>query len=214
MKKSIAVLGLGRFGQSLAENLYRQGADVLAVDNDEDVVQSFSDKCTSAVFADLTNEAEVTELGLKDMDIVIVCMSHSLAPSVMSITVAKEQGVPLVVAKTSSERMSSILRKVGADRIIDPDGESGTRVARVLLAETFMDVYELDDNMYMVEMNPKEEWLGKSLEELKLRSKLNLNVVAERGGRGLWHFIPPQKPLTKQMLLLIVVEKKNITLLQ
>ena len=130
MKKSIAVLGLGRFGKSLADHLYKMGADVLAVDSNQDLIQDFSSKCTAAVCADLENEEEVTALGLKNMDIVVIAMSHNLAASVMSITVAKDQGVPVVVAKASSERMKSILRKVGADQIIDPEEEGGARRGR------------------------------------------------------------------------------------
>ncbi|MCR4685939.1 MAG: NAD-binding protein, partial [Lachnospiraceae bacterium] len=130
MKKSVAVLGLGKYGKSLSENLYKNGADVLAVDCNEDLIDEFSDKCTSAVCANLANEEEVLALDLKEMDIVVVAMGGNLAASIMSVTVAKEQGVPVVVAKASTDRMASILLKVGADKIIDPEGEGGMRSAR------------------------------------------------------------------------------------
>lgn len=210
MKKSVAVLGLGRFGKSLAESLYNMGADVLAVDCSEEVVQSFAGKCTSAVCADLTNEEEVEALGLKNMDIVVIAVSNDLAASVVSIAVAKEQGVPVIVAKTASERMSTVLRKLGADQILDPEGEGGARWAPILLSAAVKDFYELDENMYMVEFVPKEEWVGKTLVELDLRSRMNINVVAERVDGGLWHFVFPDKPITPRTILLIVVEKQNI----
>ena len=210
MKKSVAVLGLGRFGRSISENLYNMGADVLVVDQDEKLVTEFAPKCTSAICADLTVEEEVKALGLKDMDIVIVSMADNLAASIMSIAVAKEQGVPRVVAKASSDLMSSILLKVGADKILDPEGEGGFRSARILLSSSFMDFFKIDDNMYMVEMSPKKEWLGKSLIELNLRSKSNLNVVAERNKGELWHFIDPKKPIAEESILLIVMEKKDM----
>lgn len=92
MKKSIAVLGLGKYGRSLSENLYRIGADVLAVDHNEQLVDEFAGKCTVAVCANLTNEDEVLALGLKNMDIVVTAMGDNLAASIMAITVAKEQG--------------------------------------------------------------------------------------------------------------------------
>lgn len=214
MKKSIAVLGLGRFGKSLAENLYKMGADVLAVDSSEDLIQDFSGRCTSAVCADLETEEDVIALGLNNMDIVVVDLSQNLAASVMAIAVAKEQGVPRIVAKASSERMEAILRKVGADQIYDPEGEAGQRVARVLLSSGFKEFYELDDNLYMVEMVPKDDWIGKSLSELKLRSRMDLNVVAERRKDGLWQAMSPQKRITPESVLLVVVEKKNIKMLQ
>ncbi len=214
MKKSVAVLGLGRFGKSLAENLDRLGADVLVADSNEALVQDFSGKCTSAVCADLEMEEDVTALGLNNMDVVVVDMSNNLAASVMVITVAKELGVPQIVAKASSKRMESILLKIGADRIFDPDGDAGLRSARILMSSSFKDFYELDGNMYMVEMAPKDEWLGKSLSELSLRSRFNLNVVAEKGKDGLWQPMSPQKHITPESVLLIVAEKKSINSLQ
>ena len=210
MKRSVAVLGLGKYGRSLAENLYLLGADVLAVDNNEKTVEEFADKCTSAVCANLSNEEEVNALGLKDMDIVVVATGDDLAASIMSIAVAREQGVPHVVAKSSSDRMSSILLKVGADKILDPEGDGGKRSARILLSSTFKDYFQLDDNMYMVEMIPKDEWIGKSLVELDLRSKMKLNVVAERKKGELWHFVSPKDPVEADSILLIVMEKSHM----
>ncbi len=214
MKKSIAVLGLGRFGSSLAETLYKMGADVLAVDVNEDLVQDFSEKCTSAVCADLEMEENLIELGLNNMDIVVIAMSHNLAASVMSITVAKDQGTPLVLAVASSERMKSILLKVGADQIYDPAGEAGQRSARILMYSSIKDFFKLDDNMYMVEMVPRDDWIGKSLSELQLRVRMNLNVVAVREKNGLWRLASATRLITPDVLLLIVVEKKDIKNLQ
>lgn len=210
MKKSVAVLGLGKYGRSLSENLYRLGADVLAVDCSEEVVADFADKCTSAVCANLANEEEIVALGLKNMDIVVTAMGEDLAGSILAVTVAKEQGVPLVVSKASSDRMATILKKVGADKIINPEGEGGARSARIMLSSMFKDFYELDDNMYMVEMVPREEWIGKDLIELGLRSKMNLNIVAVRESGKHWHFVDPKTPFTKNDILLVVTEKGNI----
>ena len=210
MKKSVAVLGLGKYGRSLSENLYKMGADVLAVDSDENLINEFANKCTSAVCANLANEDEVVALGLKNMDIVVVAMARNLAASIMSIAVAKEQGVPLVVAKSSSDRMTSILLKVGADKILDPEGDGGARSARILISSSFKDFFKLDDNMYMIEMEPKKEWLGKNLIELNLRKSFNLNVVAVREKGKLWQFVDPNAPFTQDSLLLIVMEKQHM----
>ena len=209
-KKSVAVLGLGRFGRSISENLYNMGADVLAVDQNEKLIAEIAPKCTSAICADLEIEEEVAALGLKDMDIVVVAMADNLSASIMSIAVAKEQGVPRVVAKASSDIMASILLKVGADKILDPEGEGGFRSARILLSSSFEDFFKIDDNMYMVEMSPQKEWIGKNLIELELRGRHNLNVVAERKKGEQWHFIDPKKLLTEDTLLLIVMEKRDM----
>ena len=209
-KKSVAVLGLGKYGRSLVENLYELGADVLAVDRNEALIQDFSDNCTSAVCANLANEEEVLALGLKGMDVVVVATGDDLAASIVSITVAKEQGVPLVVAKTSSPRMSSILLKVGADKILDPEGEGGARSAQILMSSNVKDVYPLDRNMSLVEMMPLDEWIGKSLEELDLRGNMNLNIAAVREKGGLWHHANVKNPIMPQSVLLVVAGKKDL----
>lgn len=208
MKKSIAVLGLGKYGKSLAEKLYRMGADVLIADENQDLIDEFADRCTSAICANLADEYDVASLGLKNMDVVVTAMGHNLAASIMSVAVAKEQGVPLVIAKSSSDRMSAILRKVGADKIIDPEGEGGERSARILLSSSFKDFFELDSNMYMIEMRPEEEWIGKDLIELNLRRSRGLNVVAVRGKGKNWHNVDPRSPIDKESILLVVMEKK------
>ena len=211
MKKSIAVLGLGKYGRSLCENLHKMGADVLAVDCKEEVVEEISDKCTAAVCANLANENEVAALGLKNMDIVITAMGRELAASIMCVTVAKEQGVPMVVAKTSSDRMATILKKVGADKILDPEEEGGARSAKILLSSMYKDYYELDSNMSMIEMSPRHEWIGKDLIELDLRGKLNINIVAVRKKGKPMHFVDPRKPFEEDDILLIVAEKGKMS---
>ena len=208
--KSIAVLGLGKYGKSLAEYLYDMGADVLAVDKNAELINDFSGKCTSAVCANLENEDEVTSLGLKHMDIVVTAMGSDLAASIMSVTVAKEQGVPLVIAKTSSTRMSSILRKVGADKILNPEGDGGIRSARILLSSSYKDFFEIGDGLYMIEMSPKEEWIGKNLTKLELRKTLNIIVVAMREKGKQWRSIDVKKPLSPDCSLLVVMEKKTM----
>ena len=185
------------------------GADVLAVDCNRKLIEEFGDKCTSAVCANLANEEEVASLGLKNMDMVVTAMGGDLAASILCVAVAKEQGVPIVISKASSVRMSSILKKVGADKIIDPEGEGGARSARIMLSSIFKDFYELDENMYMIEMFPKAEWIGKDLIELDLRRSMDLNVVAVRTKGKPFRFIDPNVPFTKDDILLIVTEKAN-----
>ena len=121
MAKSIAVLGLGKFGMSLVRGLNEMGADVLAVDKVEANVKEIAASCASAVCADLSNEENLLKLGLEDMDSVVIAMGESLEPSILSVAVSKELGVPMIVAKSSSKRMSSILLKVGANRVIMPE---------------------------------------------------------------------------------------------
>ncbi len=210
MKKSVAILGLGRYGISLAKSLYDMGAEVLVADKDEDLVKEMSDFSTVAVVADFENEEEIKALDLKNMDIVVCAMGRNLSASIMVVAVAKELGVPLVVAKSSSERMSSILKKVGADKVIIPEDFGGIQSARILISDTFMDYFQVDDNLSMVEIKPRESWIGKSLLELELRKKYKLNVVAVKDSHIPWSFIDPQRKLTEDTTLLVVIETSEL----
>ena len=129
MKKSIAVLGLGKYGMTLVKTLYEMGAEILAADRNEELVNEAAKYCTSSVCADLSNEENLQALGLKDMDIVVVAMAKNLEASIISVSVSKELEVPLIVAKSGSSRMSSILEKIGADRVVIPEEYAGERCA-------------------------------------------------------------------------------------
>ncbi len=209
MKKSIAVLGLGKYGLSLAQSMYDMGSDVLIVDIDEEKLKETANFSTSAICADLSNEDEVKNLGLKNLDIVVVSMSRNLAASIMSVAVAKEEGVPLIVAKSSSDRMTSILEKIGADKVIIPEEYGGRQSARILSSDTFLDYFQVDNTLSMVEMKPLEKWVGKNLIELGIRQKYNVNVVAIKEG-GHWITADPKRELRATDQLLIVAEREYL----
>lgn len=209
MTKSIAVLGLGKYGMSLAQNMYEMGADVLIVDIDEDKVKDAAEFSTSAIIADLTNEDEVAKLGLKNMDIVAVAMAGNLAASIMSVAVAKEQGVPLIVAKSSSDRMTSILKKIGANKVIIPEEYGGQQSARILASNTFLDYFQVDKHLCMVEMNPLPKWVGKDLRQLNIRKNYGVNVVAVKENEH-WKIIEPDRVMQPKDELLIVAEKVDL----
>lgn len=210
MDRSIAVLGLGEFGQSLADNLAALGADVMVADRDRELVQEYASRVTVAVCADLADEQQLSELGLGNMDTVVVAMGSSLAPSVMSVMAAKEQNVPHIMAKASSPSMASILTKVGADKVFNPEEESGLRTAQILTSSHFLELIDVDDSFCVVEMMPKKKWVGKSLVELDLRRKYNVNLIAAARAGESWRFIDPQTPIGESMRLLAAVERKDL----
>ena len=211
MKKTIAVLGLGKYGISLAKSMYDMGADVLAVDNDPDKLKDMDGYCTASVCADLTNEDEVEMLGLKNMDIVAVAMGGNLSASIMSVAVAKELQVPLIVAKSSSDRMTSILKKIGADKVIVPEEYGGEQSARILASDTFLDYFKVDENLCMVEMLPLQKWVGKNMVELNLRKNYKVNVIAYKNhNNGHWKILDPTEPLDAENELLIVLERDQL----
>jgi len=210
MSISIAVLGLGKYGRSLAESMYALGADVMVVDANENLINEFSSKSTVAVCADLGNEDEVKELGLGNMDIVCTAMGSNLAASILSVSIAKDQGVPFVIAKSGSQRMASILKKVGVDKVVDPENENGQRSARILASASVLDFFDVDGNLCMVEIKPKKKWLNKSLAELNIRKENNINVVGMKSKSDKWDFADPHGPITESTTLLVVMEKKAL----
>lgn len=213
MSKSIAVIGLGRFGKKLACTLYDMGSDVMAVDKNPQIVASISDNVTYAIEADVSNPDIVKGIGLREMDVCVVAMGSDLTSSIMAVMIAKEQGVPLVVAKASDERMGQILKRVGADKIIFPEEETGLRTARTLMSENFLEFFEIDSNLCLLEIKPKQEWVGKNLIELNLREKYHVNVVAIKGQSKMHSSIDPSRPLEKDTTLLLILEKKDLNLL-
>ena len=210
MKKNYAILGLGSYGKYLTENLYNAGADVLIADFDEELVSQFADKCTYAVTADLSDPDAIKALGIKNMDVVIICMGQSLGPSVMCTMVAKEMGVPLVIAKATTKQMEAILYKVGADKVINIEEDAAYRAARRFLSENFLDYFDFGDNLAIVDLYPKSDWVGKNLKELHLREKYNINVIAVKSDNEMSSHIDPMLPLTKDSRLVVVGDKKDI----
>ena len=164
--------------EEIIKALYEMGAEILAADRNEELVNEAAKYCTSSVCADLSNEENLQALGLKDMDIVVVAMAKNLEASIISVSVSKELEVPLIVAKSGSARMSSILEKIGADRVVIPEEYAGERWAKILISETILDFFEVDSSLCMIEMKPLEKWIGKSAKDLDLRQKNKINIAA------------------------------------
>jgi trk system potassium uptake protein TrkA len=210
MKKSIAVLGLGRFGQFLTAELSRNGADVLIADEDEETVRKFANHVSCAVKADLNDPEVIRGLGLAGVDTVIVAMGSSLDSSIMCVMVAKELGVRHVIAKAASLRMGEILRRVGADEIIYPEKESAEMTARRLLSSDFLEYFDLGDELCVFSMRPKKEWIGKTLRELKLRDRYQLNIMAIRENGRTSATMNPDLVLTENAEIFAVAVRKAL----
>lgn len=211
MKKSIAVLGLGKYGMSLVRSLNEMGADVLAVDKRGDNVKEIADHCDAAVCADLSDEEDLLKLGLQNMDIVVVAMGQCLEASILSVAVAKEQGVPMIVAKSSSDRMSAILRKVGANSVIMPEEHAAARSAVMLVSDTVMDYFQVGSNLCIIQMKPLKNWIGKNVIELGIRNKYQMILVAQKDEDNNWVQIDPEKQIQENSELLVALDRKNLS---
>ncbi len=210
VRKNYAVLGLGRYGRAVAEELVNNGADVLAVDIDQDNVNSAIETIPVCKCADVTEPEVIKRLGISNVDVVIVAIANNLEASVMAVALCKEAGVKNVIVKCGNEIHQKILSRVGADKVIFPEKESGVRLARNLLTSGFSEMIELSDDVSMVEISVKDEWVGKSLVELSLRKKYSINVVAFRIGERIITTVDPTIPLKKEMELIVIANTSGL----
>lgn len=210
-KKSYAILGLGKFGRSVASELAAAGADVLAVDINETLVREIAPYVTHAVKANLCDQNAIEALGLSNMDVVVVATSGRLDASVTATIFAKEAGVPFIIAKAQDDIQSRILKKVGADRVLIPEHESGVRIAHSIFSDNFIDFIELSDRVRLIETSVNPEWVGKSLAELNLRKKYHINIIAIRIDGRLYTDIDPQRPLPAGCSILLTADRNDIS---
>lgn len=180
--KQYVVLGLGRFGHSVAKTLYALGNDVLAIDIDEDLVQEISDSVTHAVQLDATDENALRSLGIRNFDVAVVTIGANIQASVMATLLVKELGVKYIIAKGHSDLHAKVLYKIGADRVVLPEKDMGVRVAHNLVSASILDYIELSPDYSIMEIQALDEWEGKSLNELRLRSQYGINVMAIKKG--------------------------------
>ena len=213
-QKAFAVLGLGSFGMGAANELMERGAEVLVVDRNERLIAENATRYTQAVIADLTDPEANGQLGLGSMDAVIVDMSQDLEASIMCVMVAKEKGVHRVIAKAENKRKSEILKKVGADQIVFPEQESGTRTAFQLMFPDILRFFDLTSDLVIVEMQPREEWCGRTLLELELRKKHGINVIAFRRGDKVYDVRSESDIIQSGESMLIVMTKDNLETLE
>jgi len=210
IKQTYAVFGLGRYGIAVAKELVENGAEVLAVDMDEDIVNDASLVLPYCKKADVTDAEVIKQLGIRNMDVVIIALASNLEASVMATVLCKEAGVKTVIAKCANEMNQKVLSKVGADKVVFPESESGIRLAKNLVSAGFVDVIELSKDVSMIELDVREEWEGKSLLELDLRKKYGINVMAIRIGDEVSIDIDPNQKLDKEMNLIIVADTNKI----
>lgn len=210
--KQFAVIGLGRFGRAVAATLHSQGHDVLCVDFDEEkVAQILSDRiATHARQLDSTQPAALREAGIFEQDTVIVAIGNYVQESIITTLNVKEGGVPHVVAKASSEIHMKLLVKVGADHVVFPEHEMGCALARMLTRPGILDQFELDPDNSIIEVIVPDQFVGKTISDLRLRSTYGLNVLAV-SHEGRFEINPlPTKKLEKGSAMVVIGSNQSI----
>lgn len=177
-KKQFVVIGIGRFGGSIAKTLYSLGNDVMAIDSNEEIVQEMADSVTHAVQADGTDENTLRALGITNFDVAVITIGSNVQASILTALLVKEFGVKTIIAKAHNELHAKVLKKIGVDRVIFPERDMGVRVAHNLVSANILDYIELSEDYSIAEIVSPEEWNGKTLKELNMRSKYGINVMA------------------------------------
>lgn len=181
-RKQFVVIGLGRFGTSVAKTLYTLGNDVLAIDSSEDIVQSIADSVTHSVQIDATDENSLRSLGIRNFDVAVITIGSDIQASTMATLLVKEMGVKYIIAKANTETHAKVLYKIGADRVVFPERDMGVRVAHNLVSTNILDYIELSPNYSIAEIVTPKPWHGKTLNELNIRANYGINVVALKRG--------------------------------
>ena len=209
-KKTYAVFGLGRYGTAVARELVENGREVIAVDIDQKLVNDAASYLPVCKCADVADAEVISRLDIGNIDTVIICMASKLEASVMAVTLCKEAGVNTVIAKCANEMHQKILLRVGADKVVFPENESGIRLAKNLLSSGFIDMISLSKDVSMIEINVKKEWLGKNLIELNLRKKYGFNIVAIKKGERVNVNVNPEQVLDAETTLIVIANTAKL----
>ena len=208
--KQYLVFGLGRFGSSLARALCAQGQEVLAVDNDQELVNDIAPYVTQALRLDATDEEALQTLGVQNFDAAVVSIGQNMRDSILISVLLKEMGVPYLIAKANDDLHAKVLKKIGVDRVVFPERDMGARLARSIITPSVLDLMELSGDYQLVETLLPDGWDGGSLRSIDVRRKYGVSIVAvHREGRYL--VAPaPDMPFQAGDTLLVMGRREDV----
>ena len=181
---TIGILGLGVFGTTIAKTLHKYDCNIIAVDNHEQQINQLESILTRGVVGDITDRSLLRAAGIQNCDAVVVATGNNLESSVLAVMHSKMLGVPKVIAKVKGTTAKEILLRIGADKVISPERETGISLAKHLIHRNTTSVFELGGNVSIVEFRPPKEWFGKTLAELQLRQNYKMNIIGYRCGEN------------------------------
>lgn len=209
MAKQYVVIGMGRFGISVARTLGKLGQEVLAIDTDEEKLRYVADEVTHTLVADTTDTHVLESIGIKNFDVAVVAIGENVQANIMTTLLLKEIGVPFVVVKALNKMEGRVLEKVGADRIVFPERDMGKRIAHNLVASNLVDYIELPEGFRIMEVIATKEMFGRSLRNLNLRAKYNVNILLIKKPSGKILFTPGPDDIVEIGDLLVVAGEKE-----
>jgi len=206
----VVVIGLGIFGYQLARQLYENGIDVIAIDKNKDVIQRIKDCCTKAVMADARDKEVLENIGIVANDTVVISFGEDLSASTLLTLHLKEMKVKSIIVKVPNEDHKRILLKVGASEAIIPEREMAKKVARGIISPNVMEYLPISDEYTIVELAPPTDFIGKSLADLNLRKKYNLQVIAIRDVlANKMQLVPQANSVLKDSDVLVIIGREE-----
>lgn len=204
MKKEFAVIGLGRFGSSIVQELRELDANVLAIDKDEDIVNEYKDIVTEAIIGNTTDEAVLRSVGITNFDHVIVAIGENIQSSILTTLILKDLGVEKVTVKAQNEYHGRVLEKIGADHVIHPERDIGRLLAHRIVSSHTLDILEISDEHSIVEFKTTKKLNNKSILNLGFREKYEVSILAiKRGDQIIVNPDPVIKLMSDDVLILI-----------
>ncbi|PIU28276.1 MAG: hypothetical protein COT09_05420 [Candidatus Hydromicrobium americanum] len=185
MKKQFLVIGLGRFGASVAGTLTEAGHSVVGIDQSEDRIQRVSEEITDAIKCDATDADILESMGISDYEAVIVCIGEKyIQNSILVTLLLKEKGAKKIIAKAGTKTQGRVLSKVGADIIVYPEKDMGERVARSLVSSNIIDFLRVSPDVSIIEIPVPETMVGKNLIELNLRHRYGVTIISIKNSKN------------------------------
>lgn len=209
--KSFLVIGLGRFGNHLCQDLVNLGSEVMIIDKDEAAVQDLLECATTVKIGDCTKEEVLRSLGVGNFDVCFVCIGSNFQSSLEVTSLLKDLGAKYVVSKASRDIHAKFLLRNGADEVIYPDKDIAERVAVKYSANHVFDYFELHSDYSIFEIQPKKTWIGHSIAEANIRAKYNVSIFGIQKGDQLNMLPKPDYIITKEDHLMVVGLKKDIS---
>lgn len=210
MSEQFVIIGCGRFGTAVAQELTNLGREVMVIDIDPDVIQNMSDIVTYAVQADVTDANTVKSLGIGNFDTAIVTMGANIQGSMLATLLVKETGVKKVISKAQSKVHSQILYKIGADRVIFPEREMGIRLAKNLVSKNVLEFIELSEDYSVIELLVNDDWIGQTLQELDMRKRYGVNVVAIKNNNEVNISVLGSYKIKENDILVVLGQNENL----
>ncbi len=206
---SAIIIGIGQFGTHVAKRMSELKCEVMAVDVNEDRINEILPYVTHAQIGDSTNPEFMKALGISNYDVCIVTIGNSFQTSLETTALVKELGAKVVVARAANDVQMKFLLRNGADDVIYPEKQTAMRVATKYASKTILDYIQLDSSISIYEMKVPREWNGKTLAQLDVRKKFNVNIIAVKRDA---HLTVPAADMvmTSEDIALVIGERKNI----